>query len=25
MGRLLDEANTAVAMCAAELRRALVR
>jgi len=25
MGRLLDEANTAVALCAAELRRALVR
>ena len=25
MGRVLDEANTAVALCAAELRRALVR
>jgi acetyl esterase len=25
MGRLLDEANTAVALCAAELRRAMVR
>jgi hypothetical protein len=25
MGKLLDEANTAVALCAAELRRALHR
>jgi hypothetical protein len=25
MGKLLDEANTAVTMCAAELRRALAR
>jgi hypothetical protein len=25
MGRVLDEANAAVALCAAELRRALAR